>query len=144
MERREVPGGAYLIHQGDAPRGVYFVDAGQVTAQRECRDGSVVRLRKMGRGSVVGEMGLYLGTVASASVVTNQPSTIYYLSAEALGHMEETEPEMAAAFHRYIAQLLGERLARANDTLQALLEEPQARSAEGLRTGGLNQNFDSA
>jgi SulP family sulfate permease len=144
VERMEVPQGQYLIHQGDAPGGLYFIEAGQVTAQRECNDGSVIRLRKMGAGTVVGEMGLYLGTAASASVVTNQPSTVYYLSAEALEQMEETKPEMAAAFHRYIAQLLGERLARANDTLQALLEEPQPRLAAGSTTGGLSQPFDSA
>jgi SulP family sulfate permease len=76
----------------------------------------------MGPGSVVGDMGLYLGMVASASVVADLASTIHYLSAGELERMEQTKPEMAAAFHRYIAQITGDRLARANDTLQALLE----------------------
>ena len=122
LECRDVPAGHYLIHQGEPVEGLFLVESGQVTAQRECQDGSKVRLRKMGPGSIVGEMGLYLGTSASASVVTDLPSKVYYLSADELGRMEQTEPAMAAAFHRYIAQLTGERLARANDTLQVLLE----------------------
>jgi SulP family sulfate permease len=118
----EVPAETHLIKQEQPVNGLFLVKSGQVTAQRECDDGSTVRLRKMGPGSVVGEMGLYLGTPASASVVTDRPSTIYYLSAGELERMERTEPETAAAFHRYIARTTGERLSRANDTLQALLE----------------------
>jgi SulP family sulfate permease len=122
LERREVSKGQYLIHQGDAPQGLYVLETGQVTALREGVDGSLVRLRKMGPGSIVGEMGLYLGIPAAASVVTDQPSTVYYLPAGELERMEQARPELAAALHRYVAQLLGERLARANDTLQALLD----------------------
>jgi SulP family sulfate permease len=123
MARMDVPEGTYLIHQGDPPGSLYFVESGQVTAQRELSDGRVLRLRKMGPGTVVGEMGLYLGAVASASVVTRQPSTIYHLSAQDLGRLEREDPKIAAALHNYIAQLLSERLARANNTLQALFEE---------------------
>jgi SulP family sulfate permease len=130
MERTDVLGGYCLIRQGDPPRGLYIVEAGQVTAQREFGDGQVMRLRKMGPGTVVGEMGLYLGSEASASIVTNQPSTVYYLSRANLARLEETEPKVAAAFHKYIAQLLSERVSFANDALQALLTEPQPSAAE--------------
>ncbi len=129
MERTDVPDGYYLIRQGDPPRGLYFVEAGQVTAQREYGDGRVMRLRKMGPGTIVGEMGLYLGSEASASIVTNQSSTVYYLSRANLTRLEEAEPKVAAAFHKYIAQLLSERVSFANDALQALLAEPQASAA---------------
>jgi SulP family sulfate permease len=125
MERKDLPDGYCLIRQGDPPRGIYIVEAGQVTAQRECGDGQVMRLRKMGPGTVVGEMGLYLGSKASASIVTNQPSTVYYLSRASLAQLEEVEPRVAAAFHKYIAQLLSERVSFANDALQALLAESQ-------------------
>ena len=76
----------------------------------------------MGAGTTVGELGLYVGRPASASVVTDRPSTVYYLSAHNLKRMEETEPEIAAAFHKFIAGLLGERLADTTSALQALLE----------------------
>jgi SulP family sulfate permease len=89
---------------------MYFLESGQVTAERVCADGSIVRLRRMGPGTVVGEIGLYLGGEATASVVTNRPSTIHYLSLENLRHMEETAPGSASALHRYLAQLLSECL----------------------------------
>lgn len=130
MERMDVPEGEYIIRQGAPPRGLYLVEAGQVTAHRECSDGQVIRLRKMGPGTVVGEMGLYLDSEASASIVTNQPSTVYYLSKARLRRMEETEPEIAAAFHKYIAQLLSERVSFANDTIQALLAGPEPSPAK--------------
>lgn len=122
LERMDVEAGYYLIRQGDTPQGLYLIEAGQVTAQIEREDGRIVRLRKMGTDTVVGEVGLYMGAKATASVVTNQPSTIYYLSAESLKQMEQEAPEVAAAFHKFIAQLLSERLSSTTNTLQALLE----------------------
>lgn len=75
----------------------------------------------MGAGTVVGELGLYLGYPATASVVTDQPSTLYFLSADSLKRMEEASPEIAAALHKLIARTLGERLATMNETVEALL-----------------------
>ena len=75
----------------------------------------------MGAGTVVGEMGAYLGRPASASVITDQPSSVLYLSVERLQEIEATEPHITAAFHKFMVQLQSERLASANDTLNALL-----------------------
>ena len=129
MERMDLAEGHYLIRQGDAPRGLFFVETGQVTALREGRDGQVIRLRKMGPGTVIGEMGLYLDSEASASILTNEPSTVYHLSKADLRRIEETAPSAAAALHRYIAEILSERVSTANDTIQALLAGPEATSS---------------
>jgi SulP family sulfate permease len=129
MERMDLAEGHYLIRQGDAPRGLFFVERGQVTALREGKDGLVIRLRKMGPGTVVGEMGLYLDSEASASILTNEPSTVYYLSKANLRRIEETAPAAAAALHRYIAEVLSERVSIANNTIQALLAGPEASSS---------------
>ncbi len=118
--RRELVDGAYLLRQGEPVEALSFVESGQVTAQLELGNERTVRLRTMGAGSVVGEVGMYVGTSASASVVTTQPSTIYCLSADALRQMEERDPEVAAAFHQFIARLLAERLTTTNKLVQAL------------------------
>jgi SulP family sulfate permease len=124
LERGEVGTGHYLIRQGDEPKALYFIETGQVTIQLESRDERhrVVRLRTMGAGTIVGEIGLYLGRLTTASVVTDQPTTFYRLSADNLARMEETAPEIAAAFHKFIVCLLGERLADANAALEALVD----------------------
>jgi sulfate permease, SulP family len=120
--RKEAQTGNYLMRQGDPPQVLYFIESGQVTALLELQDGKTARLRTMGTGTVVGEIGMFMGTKATASVVVTQPAVVYSLSQDALVSMEEKEPEVAAAFHKFIIRLLGERLARTNKSLKILLE----------------------
>jgi SulP family sulfate permease len=122
MEHLEVEAGQVLIRQGEPPRGLYLVESGRVTIQLESDQGPPTRLRARGPGTVVGEMGLYLGSPASASVVAHQPGSLYYLSREALARMEREDPGLAAAFHRFIARHLSERLLDTTETVQALLD----------------------
>jgi SulP family sulfate permease len=122
MEQMDVDKGYYLIRQGDTAKGLFFIEAGGATVQLEYQDGKIVRLRKMGAGTVVGEVGLYLGAQATASVITDQPSTVYYVSADSLKQMEEVDPAVAAAFHKFIAQILSERLSSTTATVKALLK----------------------
>jgi SulP family sulfate permease len=122
LDQQEVPAGFQLIRQGDPPQGLYFLDVGQLTAQLEGKAGERVRLRTMGAGTVVGELGLYLGWPASAAVVTDRPSTLYHLSIEAFTQLEQSDPEVATALHKFMVRLVGARLANNNKTLQALLD----------------------
>jgi SulP family sulfate permease len=122
LERQDVEAGYYLIREGDAFTSLYFIGDGQVTTERAYPDGRKVRLRTMGAGTVVGEVAMYLGSKASASVVTDRSSTIYRLSSEKLSEMEGADPLVAAAFHKFMAQLLSERLVSITDTLQSALE----------------------
>jgi CRP-like cAMP-binding protein len=110
-------------HHGRFPaQELYFVESGQVSARLRLPDGRELRLRTMGPGAVVGEMGLYVGQPRSASVVADRPTLVYCLSLAALESMHREAPATAAAFHRYVASLLAERLAHANATLQALAD----------------------
>jgi SulP family sulfate permease len=99
---------------------MYFIESGQVTAKLELADGRWVRLRSQGAGTVVGEVGLFLGGRRSASVITEQASTVYYLSADALSRMRTTDPALALAFHQFLVCLLAERLTSASNMLQDL------------------------
>ncbi|MCB0275742.1 MAG: cyclic nucleotide-binding domain-containing protein, partial [Calditrichaeota bacterium] len=94
---------------------------GEITAQLEDGKGGVVRLRKMGPGAIIGEMGLYMNTPASASVIANSEARVLFISKAVFEEMEESYPATAAAVHRWVIRILGERLAAGNRTLQALL-----------------------
>lgn len=109
------------MRQGDPPEALYFIESGQVTAQLELADGSAVRLVTIGPGAVAGELELYLDAPRSASVVAEKPSRIHRLSATALHRMEEEDLDLAAAFHKFVARLMAERLALNVRTLYALL-----------------------
>ena len=121
MERIQVEPGKVLIRQGEPSKGLYFIEEGEVTVTVE-EEGKTVRIRKIGAGTVIGEIGLYLGTHATATVLVDQPGTFFLLSKQNLMDMEKDEPEIAAAFHKFIAQLLSERVLSTTNTMQALLE----------------------
>lgn len=122
VEEQTVDAGYCLIRQGDEPKGLYFIETGQVTVQLELENNAIIRLRRMDAGTIVGELGVYLNRNATASVVTNRSSLLYRLSTDALKRMEQEEPELAAAFHRYMVNFLAERLAHTTDTLEALID----------------------
>lgn len=121
MEPHTVQTGEYVIRQGASPTGLYFLHTGGLTAQLEEPGGRVIRLRKMQPGIFIGELSLYANALASASVVADQPGTVYFLSAEKLAHLEQNEPQVAAIFHKCIAQLVSERLLDATRSVAALM-----------------------
>lgn len=121
VEQLGVAAGDFLIRQGDPPKGLYFLETGQMTAQLTLDNGHAIRLRTMHPGTTIGELGVYAKTAASASVVALESSTLYFLSLEHLEDMERDDPEMAAVVHRYIARLVSERLMDATDSIRALL-----------------------
>ncbi len=82
---------------------------------------SMCSLRKMS-GTIVGEMSLYTGHPATASVIADQPGLTYFLSNEKLKEMETKDPDLASALHKFIARLLSERLTYSNQVVEALLE----------------------
>jgi SulP family sulfate permease len=122
LEKKQVPPGHCLIHQNDPPHSLYFLESGRITVQMQKEAGQVVRLRTGGPGTVVGELGLYLRSPSTASVITEHESVFYRLTAEALTHMEETDLEIAAAFHKFMVHRLGQRLIYTNRSLQALMD----------------------
>ncbi len=112
--------GYTLIEQGDSPKGLCFIESGEVTVLLELASGENIRVRTAGEGTVIGELGMYLNTPATASVITEKPSKIYFLFTETLQKMEKEDPEVATAFHRFIAQLLAERLVDNTRALKVL------------------------
>ncbi|MGB5743189.1 MAG: cyclic nucleotide-binding domain-containing protein, partial [Sedimenticolaceae bacterium] len=83
--------------------------------------GEAFRIRQTGPGTVLGELGFYRSAPRSASVVAETAGTAYRLTTESLQRMETEHPELAAALHRFIADLLAERLLRTTHTLERVL-----------------------
>jgi SulP family sulfate permease len=121
LERMEFEQGQALITQGQPPDAMFFVDSGRVSAQLEGGAGKSLRLRSMGSGTVVGEIGMYLKQARTASIVADVPSVVYRLSETALTEMEKLDPDLAAAMHHWMVRLLSHRLTDNNRTLEALL-----------------------
>ena len=122
VELVEVPSGTVLLEQGTAAHDMLILNSGQVTVRLTNDRGQNIRLRTMQAGTVVGEMGLYLNEMRSASVVADEPCSVYRLTANALARMEEEAPQVAAAFHRLMARQLAERLRNADQMIKALTD----------------------
>ncbi|MDX9753190.1 MAG: SulP family inorganic anion transporter [bacterium] len=122
LEKQTPQSGEVLIRQGELSDALYFIESGKVTAQCEHADGSILRLSTMGFGSVIGQTIFYLQEPATETVVVTQPGTIYRLSITALESMTENNPQLAALFHKLMAQRLGERLRNTHKALESLLQ----------------------
>ncbi|HSL46905.1 MAG TPA: SulP family inorganic anion transporter [Anaerolineales bacterium] len=122
LERREVDVGEYLMKQNEPSEAMYFVESGLVSVELELPNQKRLRVRSIRGGATVGEMGIYLEGVRTASVVASRRSVVYRLSLQALKEMREKDPEIAALFHEWIARLLAERIADNNRMFEALMD----------------------
>ncbi len=114
LEQRKVGKDYHLMRQGEASQGMFFIESGQVRAQIKTVTGEVTRIRVLSAGSIVGDLGLYLGVPITATVIAEKPSVLYHLSINALRQMEREDTELASAFHKFIVRTLGERLMNMN------------------------------
>jgi sulfate permease, SulP family len=123
MERKEVEAGHYLMRQGEASDSMAFIKRGSASVLLELENGTSTRLRTLRPGSIVGEVGYYLQTPRTASVITLEPTEFLCLSYENFDKLQREEPEVAADMHQWLARLLAERLADDTRTITALLSD---------------------
>ena len=121
LEEQDVSADMVIIEQGKKAGGIYFLESGHFTVRLGSGKGEQIRLKTLGPGTVVGEVSLYLGSEASASVVTDVDCRIYYLSKENFKKLQLEAPEKTTMLHSYVVKLLSDRLAESNATIQALL-----------------------
>lgn len=122
LEIRQLAQGEHLFRQGDPFDGLYFVGAGQVSVVLELDEGQTKRIRTYTVGNTIGEMGLYRKTQRMASVVADKPSTVYFLPTEEFEQIEASDPLLASNIHRFIVNLLAERLFHREEELKNLLQ----------------------
>jgi SulP family sulfate permease len=121
LEKQIVQEYHIVIQRGDEPDCMYFVDSGHLTTRIEISKGKFIRLMTQAGGTMVGEMGLFLHQTRSATVVADEPSTLYRLSIDAYNKMMRDDPDLAFRLHQWIGSVLSTRLAENNQTLEVLL-----------------------
>ncbi len=122
LERHEAQAGEVLLRRGDPADDLLFIESGTVTAQIGRPDAAPVRLQTMAGGSIVGEIGLYLGAPRTSDVVCEEPCVYYRLSAAALRRMRDESPDLAIAIHEHLARGMAERLTHTITALDAALD----------------------
>jgi SulP family sulfate permease len=122
LESAHVEKGGYLIRESDQSESLFFIESGRVTARLELANNKSLRLRTMGPGTVVGEVGMFMGGRRMASVVTEEECAVYRLTADALARMRRDNPALALAFHQFLIRLLAERLTTTSSMLRGFQE----------------------
>ncbi len=105
------PAGATIIEQGARSDEMYLFDQGVIVAKLVLADGSTVRVRTILPGTVVGEIGCYLDTPRTLSLVAATEVRARGFDRAALERMRAADPDLAADFHAWMARLIAERLA---------------------------------
>lgn len=121
FRKMEIPAGHILATQGEQSRDLFLIEKGQISAQFQAGHGAKIRLRTMGTGSIVGEIGMYLHTPRTASLIADVPSVVWTLSPQSLATMEAEDPQATAALHETLARMVATRLIQANELLETTL-----------------------
>jgi len=122
LERVPLPEGTVLIRQDEPAVDVFVLESGRLSVEMVTPEGTRMRLRTIRPGVVVGEVAMYSGVPRTADVVAETPSVVLRLSRASIERMEASEPELAAALHRWLARTLAERLSDTLSAFDALLD----------------------
>jgi SulP family sulfate permease len=118
---QNISAGGILAVQGERTRDLFVIQQGRISALFQAQNGEIIRLRTLGAGSVVGEIGMYLGLARTASLVAETDSRVWRLPPDALSIMEKEDPGSASALHELLARMLANRLIQANELLEISL-----------------------
>jgi SulP family sulfate permease len=117
---REIPAGQVIARQGDPSRSMFFVLDGRLGIFVEGPGSSRLRIRSLGRHTIVGEMGLITGEPRSATIETELDTVLYELSIENYHRLIAERAEMGQALLSYTIRIMSERLAFASRSIGVL------------------------
>ena len=113
-ERVEAFEGEVIARQDDPTDRMHFILEGRVGIQVEIDGGRAMRVRSLGRHTMVGEMGLITANPRSATIQAEVPSVLYALSAKAFEAIKRDNPALSQALLTYVISVMAERMSFAN------------------------------
>jgi CRP-like cAMP-binding protein len=126
---REVPAGATIVKEGEVGDAAYFVLDGRTAAGTPEPDGSYRSLSSMTAGDFFGEIAALTGSRRTATVVSEEPTTVVEVPAAALRALMSV-PELGSIF----LGKLTERLNRTNNADLPRFSGVDQASLRDLRT----------
>ena len=118
MERVEVAAGEMLFEQGDPDSGLFMLERGSMTALIRLEADGLKRVKKFRPGVLIGELSAYTPErMRTATVVADEDSVLYHLSAESLARLDAENLKLAASIHELVARTLGGRIGYMNRRL---------------------------
>ncbi len=114
MRRSSHEAGEVILRTGEIAEELLIVETGSVAVVRLTATGSHERLREMGNGAVIGDIGYILGQRRSADVVALETSFILRISRAEVAALELTHPRLVSLLFRFVSQALAQKVLIAN------------------------------
>jgi SulP family sulfate permease len=118
--RREMAAGDIVARQGDAAGAMHFILQGRVGVLVDKGEGAVVRVRSLGPGTTIGEMGLVTRMPRSGTIQAESASVLYEFPLQAWEQVQRDRPVLGQALLRYLTTVMSERLGFANGIISIL------------------------
>jgi len=112
--------GDTVVSQAANSRDIYLVKSGRLQISSLTPQGHAVVVAHVQPGSVVGEIANYTGGARTAQIVASDRTTLIRIKMADFAALEAEHPEVAATFHRLMAQVMAHRLARTTKLLRDL------------------------
>lgn len=110
LELRRFPAGSIVFAEGDYPGQIYVAESGSAEVLVADRSGTVQRVGHITPGTTVGEMSLFTGQPASATVRALDDFDVRVLSEADFARFAAAHPQI----YRNLGGILADRLARTN------------------------------
>ncbi len=113
-ELRQVHQGELLCAERDYSEEVFFIESGSLEVIKSIDGTGVLRLAKLQKGAMVGELAFYTGEARTASIAAVNESAVYVLHRKDLARMRVDCPEIAMRFDHMVIRKISGALARTN------------------------------
>ena len=133
----ECEAGEFILYEGASYKALFVIVEGEAKVlKREYtapNHQKMVELARLGLGSIVGEMSVLDGDVASASVLAERPTQLFRIPREAVFELIEASADFSTNFYRSLAGILSRRLRVANAVLTSSAETREIAARDSHR-----------
>jgi SulP family sulfate permease len=98
------------MQQGDDSNDLAFIETGRAAVFTAFEGKEPIRVRTLVAGTMVGELGFYLGAPRMATIRAETHCRIARITRRDLTRLETEHPQAALEFHRFVTQRLCMRI----------------------------------
>ena len=121
FERRSAVAGDILAREGEPSDELFLLETCTASVYLGTDLETKHRIRRASSGTVFGEVGFYLGTNRTTSVIVDEDGELYVFTREAGEQLNRDHPQIASAFHSFMLRLITHRLQSTTSTLRVVL-----------------------
>jgi len=117
LELKEYQDGETVIEEGTGGDQMYYITEGKVKIITE-KVGEQLLLAELEEGSFFGEINLFCNAQRTATVIANGKLQVYVISREWFLNLINKKPNIAANIERAILEVIAQRIAKTNETME--------------------------